>query len=762
MRFKYSASLVALATSLNLIAPVMAATPETDIGGIPPVRVAARAGAPNVLVWMLDDVGFAQLGCFGGLVATPNIDRIAAMGLRYSNYHTTPICSASRAAFLTGRNSHTVHVGGHLLSPRGYPGYDGAIPAAAGTIAENLRQSGYTTYALGKWDHVIPADLTPAGPFTYWPTHQGFDRFHGFLSAETDNWNPMLWDGITPAAKPPGFYHLNQDLADQAIAMINARSPSGTIAPFFMYWATGTAHAPHHAPPDWIAKYKGKFDAGWDVLREQTLKREIAQGLVPAGTKLAPRPDWMKAWDSLTPDQRRLYARQMEVFAAALSYADYQFGRILETLQARGELDNTMIVILSDNGASAEGAPGGTFNETAFFSSVPPDDAENLRWYDKWGGPDTPAHYSAGWAVTGDTPYRYYKQTTYEGGIHVPLIISWPKGIAARGEWRSQFVHVSDLTPTILEAAQVPAAAVVNDVPQMPFDGNSIVSTFVKSKEPPPKRAQYFEMYGNKGLWADGWKIVTPHHLRAWDLFEINPTDIPWELYNLAKDPGETDNLAARDPAKVAELDLVFSEQAVRFNVNPVLGHEADRAYTARMIAEEFKARNGKWVYPAPVTRIGIGAAPPIVYRSYTMTVDVDLAAGNETGPVFALGGAHGGLALYLKDAKPTFLYRPFYGEKVSMTSPVPLPKGTSKLTFTFKRGPAAPRQPSDIEMSMAINDKPVASQTARFAVPALFSADDAFDLGQDDGTAVADDYQAATRFPGQLRNIVFDFNQAK
>ena len=760
MLFGSKASATFLAATLIFPLPPRAAVlPEGDVRTLP-VRSSAPAGAPNVLVWMLDDVGFAQIACYGGLIETPNIDRVAHMGLRFSNYHTPSICSATRASFLTGRNSHSVHVGGHAAATLGFPGYDGLIPAAAGTVAENLRQQGYATFALGKWDHLPSTDVTPAGPFTYWPTKQGFDRFYGFLAADVDNWTPVLWNDNSPLTTPATTsYHLNTDLADQAIAMIGSRSSRSPLPPFFMYWATGTAHAPHHAPAAWIARYKGKFDAGWDVIRDTILQREIAEGSVPALTTLAPRPEVVPAWDSLSPDAKRLYARQMEVFAASISFADAQFGRILDALEKRGELDNTMIVVTSDNGASAEGARDGSHSEALFVSGHLADVSENLRWIDKWGGPETYPHYSFGWAVAGNTPFRYYKQTTHEGGVHVPLIVAWPKGVAARGEWRNQFVHASDIAPTILDAARVPRAAYVNGVPQSAFEGDTITYSFADADAPTRKKAQYFEMYGNRAIWSQGWKAVTSHRMQTWQMAPLGPPDEAWELYNLTNDPGETRDLAAENPAKVAELGRLFDEQARQFNVYPVGNISEARPYAAEIALAEFTRRGGKWAYPAPIARMGEAAAPPVMFRSYVMTANIGLASGSETGPIFAMGGAKGGIGFYLKAGRPVFVLRPLSGEAVAVAAMSKLHQGSNAIELSFTRKPAAPLAPSDVQITIKSDGHTLVTKTVSFAMPLTFSLAETFDVGRDDGSAVTADYASSTPFAGDIRDVAFDFN---
>ena len=734
--------------------------------GTPPHRVKAKPGSPNVLVWLMDDVGFAQVSSYGGIVDTPNIDRIAREGLRYSNFHATPVCSSSRASLLTGRNPHTVHIGGHAMGPRGFPGYDTLIPPEAGTVADNFHQGGYRTFALGKWDHAPIYDLTQAGPFTYWPQEQGFDRFYGFLTADADNFNPELWDGNAPVNTPTEkHYHLNRDLADKAIQLISNRSGTNPPPPFFMYWATGTAHAPHHAPASWVAKYKGRFDQGWDKTREAILKKQIAMGIVPADTTLPPRPKDMPAWDNLSPDAKRLYAKQMEVFAASLSYADHEFGRILDALQARGELDNTIVVVTSDNGASAEGGPSGLMNEISFPNSHMPSVADNLRWIKQWGGPNTYPHYAFGWAVAGNTPFSYYKQTAWEGGIHVPLVIAWPKGIPARGEWRHQFAYIADITPTVLAAAGVAPAKVVNGVAQSAFDGHNLQSTFDHSAEP-SQRAQYFEMYGNRSLVKGEWKIVASDRTATWDLTTSASVDNPWKLFKLTNDPGETKDLAKELPDKVAELDTDFKAQAKRYHLNPIDGGGGTRVYMRNRAMADFAARGGVWHYPLPVTRIPEISAPPIKFISHTFTADVTLDTGKESGPIYAMGGSLGGMGLYLKQGIPVYVFRGIDGKVIKLASSRRLQKGDNKLKldieYVHSQGmKVQPMAEKTIHVVLSDNGGEVLNKTTQFAMPGTFSSSETFDIGRDDGKALTDDYAAQTPFPGSIRNIEFNFQKA-
>ncbi len=734
-----------------------------SVPGEMPQRLAAKPGAPNVLVWLMDDVGFAQVSSYGGLVETPNIDRVATAGLRYANFRSTPVCSSSRASLLTGRNPHTVHVGGHAMGPRGLPGYDTLIPAEAGTVAENFRQAGYRTYALGKFDHAPVQDVTQAGPFTYWPQGQGFERFYGFMTADTDNFDPILWDGNAPAPIPDQpDYHLNRDLADRAIEFIGNRSSMHPVAPFFMYWSTGTAHAPHHAPASWIEKYKGRFDSGWDVAREIILQRQKELGIVPADTRLPPRPEHMKAWDSLTDAEKRLFARQMEVFAASLSYADYEFGRVLDALEARGELENTLVVITSDNGASAEGGPTGLMNEISFPNSHAPTVDENIAWIDQWGGPETFPHYAFGWAVAGNTPFNYYKQTAWEGGIHVPLVVAWPAGIEARGEWREQFAYIADITPTVLAAAGIEPAKTVNGVEQSAFDGLNLVPTFSRSKAP-GDRGQYFEMYGNRSFVKGDWKLVASNRTATWDLTTSASVDNAWALYNLRSDPGETDDLAARHPEIVSRLDAEFKAQATRFHVDPIDGGGGTRVFLRNMARQDMKARGMRWQFPHPVTRILESNAPPIKFMSHSFSADIQLPAGNETGPIYAMGGSLGGMGLYLSEGKPVFALRGLMGEETRVTASEALQAGSNRLEMRFEYAgglqmKVTPMAVKTIQITLTNNGNEILDESVEFAMPGTFSSSETFDIGRDDGKALNEDYPAETPFPGEIRNVLFDF----
>ncbi len=540
--------------------------------------------------------------------------------------------------------------------------------------------------------------------------------------------------------------------------MIEGRSTRDPQRPFFLYWATGAAHAPHHAPQEWLDRYRGKFDMGWDKAREAALKTAIAQGLVPKGTALPPRPEGMPAWASLSPDQKRLYARQMEAFAASLSHADAQFGRILDALEAGGQLDDTMVIVTSDNGASAEGGPDGLYNEAEVVSRVAPSVADNLTMYDQWGGPRTYPHYSYGWAVAGDTPYRYYKQTTHEGGTRVPLVIAWPRGIAARGEVRNQFVHVSDIAPTILDAAGVPLAQTVNNVPQVPMEGQSVKASFAASGNPRDGRAQYVELYGNKGLWHEGWSIVTTHRTRTWDWETAKTFDEPWELYDLVTDPGQTRDLAAKHPDRVARMSRLFDEQARQYGVLPIHNLSDTMGESIARMNADFARRGGKWRYPGPVAQIATAIAPPVASRSFTMTAKLDLPVRGVTGPIFSQGGQMGGIGFYLKEGKPTFIVTALKGETAEVSASEALGPGATRIELDVTRAPAG--EATDFQIAIKANGRELVRRNLRFPLPGYFGLSEVFGVGTDDGSPVLAGYAAGHPIPAGLSDVEFTFGE--
>lgn len=721
-----------------------------------PEEERAPAGAPNILVWMQDDAGFGQLGAYGGLIETPNIDAVAARGLRYTNFHTTAICSPSRASFLAGRNHHAIGIGAHAAGPSGFPGYYGRIPKSAASLAKILQQNHYSTYALGKWDHLPGEHVSPVGPFDYWPSGQGFDRFYGFLAADTSNFEPVMWSDHTPvevAAGKPG-YHLSTDMADKAIEWITAHVSVAPKRPFFMYWATGAVHAPHHAPERYIEKYQGKFDMGWDKARELILERQKRLGVVPADAKLPPRPADLPAWDSLSTDEKRMHARAMEVFAAQLEHADHEFGRILNTLERTGQLENTVVVIVSDNGASAEGGLNGTYNDMNFVNgkTITPM-AENLQRYNDWGGAKVHGHYSAAWALAGNTPFNYYKQTVNEGGVIDPLIIAWPKGIRDQGGIRRQFHHIIDVMPTLLELARVKAPAVVDGVKQQPIDGVSMGYTFKDANTPTRKKVQYFEMNGNRAIWADGWKAVALYQPRPWNLLtdRRDPTKTSWALYHVAQDFNERIDLADENPRKLAELKRLFEVEAKRNHVYPLLPDTRERRVI--LAAKATQERDNRWVfYPPGAGRVPEALAPPTKNRSHIITAEVVIPEQGAEGVLVTQGGRQGGYALYLHEGRLVYAYNYLDEAQYMLRSQQPIPPGRAIVRLEFERT-GQHRGHS----RLFVNDLQVAEGEISHTVPALYGLSDTFEVGRDSGTPINDGYAPPYPFTGLLERVVVE-----
>ncbi|NNK05687.1 MAG: arylsulfatase, partial [Myxococcales bacterium] len=536
--------------------------PEPDV---PP------EGAPNVIIFLLDDTGFAQIGSFGGLIDTPNIDRLAEGGLRYNDFHTTALCSPTRATLMAGRNPHTIGLGSHALTAMGFPGYNAMVPPTAKSVANYLEAEGYVNYALGKWDHTPLYEVSQVGPFDRWPSDEGFAHAYTFMAADVHQFIPVMWDDHHPEPYRK-TEHLDKDLANRAIDWITGHKSIKPDLPFMMLWASGSMHSPHHAPDSYIDKYRGKFDQGWDVAREQILARQKELGIVPANTLLTERIDEIPAWDGLPANEKKLYARQMEVFAAQLEYCDAQIGRVVDALERIGELDNTLIFVTSDNGASGEGGLAGTFNETYVLNGLQTPLDANLRALPRWGRWDTYPHYHAGWAMAGNTPFRYFKQSEHRGGQQDALVVHWPNGIEARGEIRSQYHHISDIAPTIMEATKTDFPEEYHGIEQQPFTGVAMNYSFNDADAPNAKKRQYYEMFGNRAIWVDGWKAVTIHANRMpWELNRVQPFDEDvWELYHVAEDFSEANDLAEENPEKLEELKKIFDEEAWANNVYPL------------------------------------------------------------------------------------------------------------------------------------------------------------------------------------------------
>ena len=731
-----------------------------------PQRPQAPADAPSILVILLDDTGYGQLGAYGGLIKTPNIDRLAAGGLTYTHFHTTALCSPSRAAILAGRNHHSIGFGSHAGSAMGFPGYNGIVPPQAASSAKILQQQGYTTYALGKWDHVPAREVSASGPFLGWPSGDGFDHFYGFLWGDIHNFLPVMYENhraVNPFLGKPE-YHLSTDMADRAIYWITAHRSVSPDRPFMMQWAPGATHAPHHAPAAYREKYRGAFDAGWDAARAQILNNQIARGIFPAGTKLSARSEDIPAWDSLTPEQKKMYARQMEAFAAQLEHVDHEIGRIIAALDRTGALDNTLIMVTSDNGASGEGGLEGTHNEMLVLNGIPKTAMEeNIKRYDQWGTAETDNHYHAGWAMAGNTPFKHFKQTVHNGGIADPLIIHWPKGIKARGELRTQYHHIIDIAPTLLNAAGLELPAEVDGVKQMPFDGVSMKYSFDKAEAATTHPVQYYEMFGNRALYDNGWKAVTLHGNRMpWVIagtFDFDQ-DV-WELYNLKDDPTETHNLAFSNPQKLEELKQKWEEEAIKYNVYPLYDDVAARAAN---VQKRSRTADTYTYYPPGAEFISEALSPPVKNRGHAITASLE-TDGSTDGVIVACGGFFAGYTLYVKENIVTYTYNTFDQQYYTIKASQPLTPGRHEIKFVYEV--VVGTDPGAISSTgtgtLFIDGVRTGHGTVDRTIPGMFSVSETFDVGIDNGGSVdRKAYSSPFPFSDTLNWVRFDLTPQK
>jgi arylsulfatase len=712
-----------------------------------PPQVRPPKGAPNVIIFLLDDVGFAHIGSFGGLIQTPNIDRLAKGGLRYNNFHTTALCSPSRASLMAGRNPHSIGLGSHALTAMGFPGYNAIMPESAKSVANYLAQHGYINYALGKWDHTPLYEVSQVGPFDRWPSGEGFQHAYTFMAADVHQFVPVMWNDHTPEPYRKSV-HLDKDLADRAIQWITGHKSIKPDLPFMMLWASGSMHSPHHAPEEYMVKYRGKFDMGWDKAREIILENQKRLGIVPQNTKLTKRIPQIKAWNSLTDQEKRLYARQMEVFAAQMEHVDRQIGRVLKALERIGELNNTLIFVTSDNGASGEGGLAGTFNETYVLNGLQTALDANLRHYTDWGRENTYPHYHAGWAMAGNTPFRYFKQSEHRGGQHDALVVHWPKGIKAKGEIRSQYHHISDVAPTIMEAAGIKVPETYHGVKQQPMDGISMVYSFDDAKAPNRKKRQYYEMFGNRAIWVDGWKAVSLHANRMpWEVNVVLPFDKDkWELYHVAVDFSESTDLAKKYPDKLEKLKKIFEEEAWKYNVYPLyddmimrLAKQQDRLFGDQ---KEFV-----YFFPGAI-RIAEKSSAPVKNRSHKIVTKVDLKGGEE-GVIIAVGGMTGGFSMFIKGGRLFYDYNYLDGVHYTLMSEA-LPNGPTELKFNFIK-----TKEFGGKGALYVNGKKVAEADMPKMHISTYSLAETFDVGRDTGTQVTKLYRGPFKFKGALDRVV-------
>ena len=731
----------------------------------PPPRfeVKAPANAPNVLIVLIDDMGFGQSSAFGGPIHMPTVEGLANNGLRYNEFHTTALCSPTRSALLTGRNHHMNNFGSIAESATAFPGQTGQRPNSVATVAEMLRLNGYSTAAFGKNHETAAWEVSPSGPTDRWPTRQGFDKFYGFMGGETNQWAPLIYDGTTqvePSHNPN--YNFMTDMTDQAIAWMGYEKSLTPDKPFFIYFAPGATHAPHHVPKEWIAKYKGQFDQGWDKVREETLARQIKLGVVPAGTKLAPKPEAIKDWDTLSPDEKKLFAREMEVFAGFGEYADTEVGRLIAAIKDTGQLDNTLIFyIIGDNGASAEGGMNGLFNEMTYFNGQRESVQDILKHYDELGGPSTYPHYAAGWAVAGDTPFEWTKQIASSyGGTRNGMVVHWPKGIPAKNEVRSQWHHVIDIAPTILEATGLPEPKSVNGTVQTPIEGVSMVYTFADAKAPSRHTTQYFEIFGNRAIYQDGWLAGTIHRA-AWEFKPRRPLqeDI-WELYDAGNDFSLTNDLAAKNPQKLKEMQDLFMTEAVKYSVLPLDDRTLERMNPATAGRPDLMAgRTSLTVYEG-MTGMSENVFMNVKNRSHTITADVEVPKGGANGVILAQAGRFGGWSLYVKDGKPTYTYN-FVGlNRYTVAAKQTLPPGKSTIRFEFVYDGGGVGKGGT--GTIFVNGKSVATGRIDQTQCCAFSADEGADVGEDEGTPVTEAYQVPFKFTGKIDKVTIDLKETK
>jgi arylsulfatase A-like enzyme len=754
-------------TVLPVAEPKSPVYTELDVRkATPPPRFQVKppAGAPNVLLVLVDDLGFAGTSAFGGPVPTPTFDRIARGGLKFNNFHTTAVCSPTRAALKSGRNHHVNNMGSIIETGTAFPGNTGQIPSEVAPLAEILRLNGYATAAFGKWHETAAWEASVAGPFDRWPTRQGFDKFYGFLGGETNQWAPFIYDGTHQVELPEDpNYHFLTDMTDQSVAWIRYQKALTPDKPFFVYYAPGATHAPHHVPADRIAKWKGKFDQGWDTMREHILARQSELGVVPKGTKLAPKPEAIPEWDSLSADEKRLFARQVEVFAAFVEMTDAEIGRVIDAIDETGELDNTLVILVyGDNGTSAEGGRNGMFSEMTYFNGVQETVPDMLRFIDKWGGPETYPHMAAGWAVMFDTPFTWTKQVASDhGGTKVGMAVQWPKGIRAQGELRTQFHHVIDVAPTVLEAASLPEPKVVNGVAQRPMDGVSMVYTFDNGNAKERHHTQYFEMFGNRGMYQDGWLARTIHRA-PWEMQPRRPlAEDVWELYDTRNDFSLLNNVASRYPDKLKALQDLFMVEASKNHALPIDDRVIERVNASLAGRPDLMGDRTSITLAEGMTGMSENVFLNIKNRSKVITAEVDVLAGTvPNGAILVQGGRFGGWALYVKDGVPGYHYNFLGLEQFSILGSETLPPGPSTIRFEFAYDGGGIGKGG--VGTLYVNDKKVGEGRIERTQPMIFSADETADVGIDLATPVVDAIGAErmSKFTGRIPKVTVEVKE--
>jgi arylsulfatase A-like enzyme len=725
-----------------------------------PANVVPPKGAPNVLLIMTDDAGYGVSSTFGGVIPTPAMDRIAKMGLRYTQFHSTALCSPTRAALITGRNHHSVGFGVVAEQATGYPGYDSIIGPENATIGRILQQNGYATSWFGKEHNTPSYRINVAGPFDQWPIGMGFDYFYGFMGGESDQWQPYLFRNTTqifPWIGKPG-YNLITDMADEAIDYLNKLNAAGPDKPFFLYYVPGATHAPHQPKPEWSAKFKGKFDMGWNALREQILANQKRLGVVPANTQLTPWPDDLPKWETLDADSKKLFTRQAEVFAGYAAYVDDEIGRVIQAVDDLGKLDNTLIIyITGDNGTSAEGSAIGTPNVMTSYQGIPVPVAEQLKFYDIWGSDKTYPHMSVAWSWAFDTPFKWTKQiASHFGGTRQGMVMAWPNRIKDAGGIRTQFHHMIDIVPTILEAAGITAPVMVNGIAQKPIEGVSMAYTWDKANAsiPSTRDTQYFEMFGNRAIYHDGWIAATTPPAAPWLMGMAKLPDVvngyKWELYNIADDYSESNDLAGKMPDKLRQMQELFLVEASKYNVFPL-----DNSVVQRIITPRPSATAGRnvFTYSGVISGLDVSDAPSILNRSYSIAAEVEIPQGGGDGMLATLGGRFGGYGLYLLKGKPVFTYNFVDLERFRWEGQQALAPGKHTIVFDFTYdGPGFGKGGTGV---LKVDGSEVANRKIAHTIPFLMALDETFDVGIDTRTGVDDnDYQVPFRFNGKIAKL--------
>jgi arylsulfatase len=726
-----------------------------------PFNVTAPKDAPNVVIILIDDLGLGATSAFGGPIRTPTMDKLASNGLRYNNFNTTALCSPTRMAIKTGRNHHTCNTGAIMELATAFPGYTGSLPNTVAPLAEMLRLNGYSTAAFGKWHETAAWETSVSGPFDRWPTHQGFDKFYGFIGGETDQWAPLIYDGVIKV-NPPKMdnYHFTTDMTNQAINWIKAQQSMTPDKPFFTYFATGAVHAPHHVSKEWSDKYKGEFDKGWDKVREESTKNMKAMGVIPENTKLAPKPKDIKDWAKLTDNEKKLFARQAEVFAGFVEMTDYEIGRIVDAVEEIGELDNTLFIFIAgDNATSAEGGMVGMYNEMTYFNAVEEKVEDLILLMDDWGLENTFPHMAAGWAVAFDAPYTWTKQVASDfGGTKTGMIIHYPNGVNGKNEIRTQFTHVIDIAPTVLEVAGLPEPKVVNGVPQIPIEGTSMAYTFNNADAAEQHTIQYFEMFGNRALYHNGWYARTIHRA-PWQTKNLPPMEEDvWDLYNVKEDFSLVNNMAEKYPEKLAEMKSLFDWQAEKYHVYPLDDRVIQRANAAIAGRPDIMAGRTSLTLYEGMEGMMENTFINIKNKSFTITADINISKDATQGVILTQGGRFGGWSLYIKDEKPEFTYNFLGLERYVITSSEKLPLGASTVKFEFVYDGGGFGKGGN--GTLYLDNKSVGSARIEKTQPNIFSADETADVGLDNQTPVALGIgygPAETKFTGKIDKIIIN-----